>query len=44
LTSDAREGDRVPLLSVTQMIIAAAVFAVGILAGAGIAAWLVPPV
>jgi hypothetical protein len=27
-----------------RVIIGAAVFAVGILAGAGIAAWLVPPV
>jgi hypothetical protein len=27
-----------------RMIVAAAVFVIGVLAGAGIAAWLVPPV
>jgi hypothetical protein len=44
LPQRCRPGARVPPLSVTQVMIGAAVFAVGILAGAGIAAWLVPPV
>jgi hypothetical protein len=40
---DAGEVTTMPKLFAARVMICAAVFAIGVLAGAGIAAWLVPP-